>query len=113
MTNIYKTFLESDEEKAEKAGKFGKLSKSTFDQKPLVPFAIKWLEKKFPNEEFGFTFKHVPKLANPTKTYQCGEGSQNFDIAGRLHDSNSDGKADTVLFKILPVEEDEEEIETF
>ncbi len=80
-----------------------------FDQEPYVTPALKWLKKRFPFEEHGFTFKHTPRLSNPSKTYQVSIDGNEFDIAGRLHDANSDGKQDQVLFKIIPVEDQEEQ----
>ena len=83
-----------------------------FDQEPYVSSAIKWLKKKFPDN--GFTFKHTPKLRNPTKTYQASIDGKDFDIEGRLMDTNSDGSKDTVLFKISSVETaDEKEAAAF
>lgn len=79
---------------------------SNFDQKSYLKDALEWLEKKFPDH--GFEFKHKPNLVNATKTYSASINGKEFDIAGRLMDTNSDGTKDTVLFKIEPVEEEPE-----
>ena len=102
----FKDFITEEIEEAEKKGPANTME---FDQKPYVSSAIKWLKKKFPDN--GFTFKHTPKLSNPSKTYQASIDGKEFDVAGRLHDSNSDGKQDQVLFKIVPVEDQDEEKE--
>lgn len=84
-----------------------------FNQEEYLDDAIEWLEKKFADHDF--TYKHKPKLTNDTKTYSVSINDKEFDISGRLMDSNSDGTKDTVLFRIDPVEEEEsdEEKETF
>ncbi len=82
-----------------------------FDQKQYLSDAMEWLKKKFPDN--GFTFKHKPNLTNDTKTYPVSINNKEFDIAGRLMDTNSDGNKDTVLFRIDPVEEQEEKEEAF
>lgn len=99
---------EADEKQAETKSDVN----SKFDQKAFLDDALEWLEKKFPDN--GFTFKHKENLTNDTKTYSVSINDKEFDIAGRLMDTNSDGNADTVLFRIDPVEvENEEDNETF
>ncbi len=80
-----------------------------FDQKAYLKDALEWLNQKFPDN--GFTFKHKPNLVNDTKTYNVSINGKEFDIAGRLMDTNSDGTKDTVLFKINPVEDEPEKEE--
>ncbi len=104
----FKDFITEEIEEAEVEPK---PAVSAFDQEPFVAPALKWLKKRFPFEEHGFTFKHTPRLSNPTKTYQASIDGKDFDIAGRLMDTNSDGSKDTVLFKIDSVETAEEEKE--
>ena len=85
-----------------------------FDQKALLPYAIKWLEKKFPKEEFGYTFKHVENVTNITKTYSVSIEGKEFDIEGRIFDANNSGEedaGDVVQFKIVSSQEDEPEEE--
>lgn len=88
--------------------KFKSYLQEEFDQQSCLKDAKEWLAKKFPKEDFGFTFKHKPNLTNSTKTYSASINGKEFDILGRLMDSNSDGTKDTVLFKIEPVEEEPE-----
>ena len=96
---------------------FKELFAEEFNQDKLVPLAMKWLKKKFPFEEFGFTFKHRPNLTNTTKTYSVAVDGKEFDIDGRIFDANNSGKedrGDVVQFKIVSTEtETEENKETF
>ena len=83
-----------------------------FDQKKLLPLALKWLKMKFPEDEYGFKFKHVPKLKDATKTYNVTVDGKEFDIAGRIFDKNGSGKedeGDVVQFMIIDTQEEEEE----
>ena len=102
----FKTFLEEVKEiKKDKEVK-------EFDQTPYVKDALEWLKKKFPEEEYGFSYKHEPKLANPTKTYSVTINNREFDIAGRIFDKNKndiEDAGDVVLFKIVPIIDDEEQ----
>jgi len=85
-----------------------------FDQEPLVPLAMEWLEKKFQGKKYKFI--HRPRLDNTTKTYSVSIKDNHFEIAGRIMDTNSNGIEDTVLFKIRDVdlpEEPKEEEEAF
>ena len=87
----FKTFLES------------------FDQTPLVPLAMKWMKNKWPEDKFNYTFKHNPKLSNPSKSFYVSVDGKEFEIAGKLFDTSGDGEKDTVVFRINPAEEDEPE----
>ena len=92
--------------------RFIKYLNEDFDQKELVPLALKWLKNKFPTEEFGFTFAHTPNLTAETKIYSVTVNGKCFDIAGRIFDANGDGeesKGDVVQFKIVNSEEEPEE----
>ena len=82
-----------------------------FDQSAYLDDAMEWLKQKFPDN--GFKFKHKPNLTNDTKTYSVSINNKEFDIAGRLMDTNSDGKKDTVLFRIDSVDEEQEGDEAF
>ena len=98
-----KTFIELFEEAEE------------FDQKKLLPLAMKWLKTKFPEDEYGFTFKHTPNVTNTTKTYSVTVDGKEFDIEGRIFDMNGndkEDKGDVVQFKINPTEEEPEDEET-
>jgi hypothetical protein len=87
---------------------------SSFDQKPFVPLAMKWLDQKFPQKAFGYTFKHNPKLEVPDmKSYNVSVDGKEFIIVGKAFDTNSDGTKDTVLFKITAVEHEEEQEDAF
>ena len=88
------TFIKKEEKVTEK-----------FDQKPLVPLAMKWLKQKFGEE---FEFKHKPNLSEIGKTYFASIDGKEFGIAGKRYDTTGDGEPDTVLFKILPDEDEEE-----
>ena len=91
--------------------RFKKYLTEEFDQKALLPLAMKWLEKKFPKEEFGFTFRHTPNVTNITKTYSVSQDGKEFDIEGRIFDANNSGEedaGDVVQFKIVPTEEEPE-----
>ena len=82
-----------------------------FNQEKLRTKALKWLKMKFPKKDFGFTFKFQPDLSGATKTYNVTIDGVEFDIAGRIFDANGSGKedpGDVVLFKILPVQDEEE-----
>jgi len=87
-----------------------KPKKSSFDQKPLVPLAMKWLKKKFGDE---FEFKHKANLSEIGKTYYASIDGKEFGIAGKKYDTTGDGDADTVLFKILPDEEEDQKEPSF
>ena len=94
--------------------RFTKYLNEEFDQTALVPLAMKWLEKKFPKEEFGYTFKHTANVTNTTKTYSVHIDDKEFDIEGRIFDANNSGEedaGDVVQFKIVPTEEEPEEEE--
>ena len=82
-----------------------KQKKSSFDPEPLVPLAMKWLKKKFGDE---FVFKHKQNLSEIGKTYYASIDGKEFGISGKLFDTNQDGSGDTVLFKIDPMEDEEE-----
>ncbi|MCD6435237.1 MAG: hypothetical protein J7L15_02435 [Clostridiales bacterium] len=86
--------------------KFNEYLTEEFDQSVYLKDALEWLNKKFP--EKGYTFKHLPKMVNDTKTYNVSINGKEFDIVGRLMDSNSDGTKDTVLFRIDAVESESE-----
>jgi len=102
------TFLENEpEDKEPKSPE--KLSKD-FDAKKLVPLAMKWLKSKFGDE---FSFKHKQNLSEVGKTYFASIDGKEFGIAGKKFDTTGDGEADTVLFKILPDEEEEEKEPAF
>lgn len=90
--------------------KFKEYLTEEFDQGEYLKDALEWLKKKFPDQ--GYEFKHTPKLVNDTKTYNVSINGKEFDIVGRLMDSNSDGTKDTVLFRIDSVEADEPEKES-
>lgn len=89
--------------------KFTEYLTEEFDQAEYLKDAMEWLKIKFP--EKGYEFKHKPLLVNDTKTYNVSINGKEFDIAGRLMDSNSDGTKDTVLFRIDAVESEPEEKE--
>ena len=83
-----------------------------FNAEALVPLALKWLKKKFPEDKFGFTFKHMQNVTNTTKTYSVTVDGKEFDLEGRIFDANGSGKedkGDVVQFKITPTEEPEVE----
>ena len=86
---------------------------SDFNQTPFVKPALRWLKNKFPFKEYGFTFEHRPKLANPTKTYQVHEKGKSFDIAGRKMDTTGDDNPNVIVFKIINVDEQDVKKETF
>jgi hypothetical protein len=74
-----------------------------FDQTQFVELAKKWLKKRFGDM---FEFKHNPKLNVPgMKSYNVSIEGKEFIITGKAFDTSADGKVDTVLFKIEPVEE--------
>lgn len=85
--------------------------KEEFEQAEYLKDALEWLNNKFSDK--GYVFKHKPLLINSTKTYNVSINGKEFDIEGRLMDTNSDGEKDTVLFKICPVEEEPEETKGF
>ena len=90
---------------------FKQYLQEAFEQTTLVPLAMKWLEKRFPKDEYGFTFKHTPNVTNTTKTYSVSQDGKEFDIEGRIFDANNSGEedaGDVVQFKITPTEEDPE-----
>ena len=89
--------------------KFNEYLVEEFDQSTYLKDALEWLNKKFPDK--GYEFKHTPMMKNDTKTYNVSINGKEFDIVGRLMDSNSDSKKDTVLFRINPVEDEPEEKE--
>ncbi len=81
-----------------------------FDQKPFVDSAMKWLETKYGKELY--SFKHQPNLeVENMKSYNVSTENKNFIITGRAFDTNKDGVADTVLFKIKDVNAPEPEEE--
>lgn len=86
--------------------KFNEYLTEEFNQSDYLKDALEWLNKKFPNK--GYEFKHKPLLVNDTKTYNVSINGKEFDIVGRLMDSNSDGEKDTVLFRINAVETEPE-----
>jgi hypothetical protein len=89
------------------------LQEEEFNQEKYVKLAMKWLETKFPKDTNGFNFKHNPNLGGELKTYNVAVDGTEFEIAGKLFDTNSDGTDDTVVFRINPIEEFEDEEETF
>jgi len=91
-----KTFIKEESKKTSKS----------FDAKSLVPLAMKWLKAKFGDE---FIFKHKQNLTEIGKTYYASIDGKEFGIAGKKFDTDGDGDPDTVLFKILPDEEEEKE----
>ncbi len=98
-----KTFIKKDTPK----------EKSTFDQKPLVPLAMKWLNKKFPKDKYGFNFNHNENLSSDLKSYAVSVDGKEFEISGKLFDTNSDGTDDTVVFRINQIEEEPDQDEPF
>ncbi len=76
------------------------------DQNEYLPSALKWLKSKFGDK---YTFKHTPKLNDIDKTYSASIDGKEFTIAGKKYDTDSDGKIDTVAFKIIIDLEKEEE----
>jgi hypothetical protein len=84
------------------------VEESKFDQTPYVKKAMKWLEAKWPKEKFNFTFKHNPKLTGDLKRYYASIDGVEFEIAGKAFDTTGDDEPDTVVFKINPVEDDDE-----
>ncbi len=102
------TFLENEEEQNNQ--KVKTKDPKDFDVKKLVPLAMKWLKSKFGDE---FEFKHKQNLSEIGKTYYASIDGKEFGIAGKKFDTTGDGEADTVLFKILPDEEEEEKEPAF
>jgi len=83
-----------------------------FDQTQFVELAKKWLLTKFPKEEYGYEFEHNPRLEVPDmKQYNAYIDGKAFLIIGKAFDTNSNGEKDTVIFKIQPIETEEEEQE--
>ncbi len=81
-----------------------------FNQNEYKAAAEKWLKNKFGDK---FDFIHKENLSDADKTYHCSEGGKQFSIAGRKYDTSGDDKADTVAYKILPAEEEDEKEEDF
>ena len=90
--------------------KFNEYMTEEFNQQEYLKDAMEWLKKKFPDK--GYEFIHRPLLVNDTKTYNASINGKYFDIVGRLMDTDSDGKNDTVLFRIDAVESEPETDET-
>ena len=86
--------------------KFNEYITEEFDQQEYLKDAIEWLNKKF--EGKGYDFVHKPFLVNDTKTYNVSINGKYFDIVGRLMDTDSNGEADTVLFRIDAIDEEPE-----
>jgi hypothetical protein len=84
-----------------------------FNQEKYKKLAIKWLETKFPKEKYGFNFKHNPNLGGDLKGYNVAVDGNEFEIQGKLFDTNSDGTDDTVVFRINPIEEFPDEEPSF
>jgi hypothetical protein len=102
------SFLENEENKEQNTNAKNK-KKSEFDQTKYVPLAMKWLKNKFGDD---FNFKHNAKLSEIGRSYHVSVDDKEFIISGKAFDTTDDGKPDTVVFKIEPIEaEEEEEIE--
>jgi hypothetical protein len=84
-----------------------------FDQEKYVKLATKWLEVKFPKDYHGFEFKHNPNLGGELKSYHVSVDGNEFEIAGKKFDTSGDGDPDTVVFRINPIEEFEDEEPAF
>ncbi len=80
-----------------------------FDQEKLKSSAEKWLRQKF-GDEYEFVF--TPKLKDGDKTYHASINGKQFSITGRKYDTDGDGIADSVAYKIEDSNEEEPEKES-
>ena len=87
-------------------------SGAMFNQEDYKDKAEQWLKDKYGDK---YTYKFKPKLTDPDKVIYASDGENEFGIAGKKFDTNGDGNPDTILFKILPIEEEDspEEEEEF
>ena len=74
--------------------------------------AEQWLEQKFNKEEKQFKFKHKQDMDETDKTYDVSINNVEFRIAGKEHETPEDD-LNTVVYKILPNEEQEEDNKGF
>ena len=81
-----------------------------FNQEEFVKAAAEWLKGKFGDS---YEFIHKPNLNDPDKTYYASIYGKHFGITGKRFDTNGDGNVDTILYKIINSDQEEEEPEGF
>jgi len=83
--------------------------KEEFDQTPLIKFAQRWLADKFQNKPL--TFEHKPKLIETGngKRFNCSIDGNSFGLYVIKHDTEYNKTDNVALFKITPIEEEEED----
>jgi len=104
-TNFKNILNENKEDKKNKEKSTDKeMPNQSFDQKPYIQSAIKWLKQKYGAQ---WNFVHSPKLDDPNKTITVSIDNKHFNIAGKRAETPG-ADTDVILFKILPIEEPDE-----
>ena len=93
--------------------RFIKYLSEEFDQAPLVPLAMKWLKNKFVSSQNTMEFIHKPNLNDDgNKKYDVSVDGKHFSIVGRKHETEYSNPVNSIIFKIISSENEDENEES-